>query len=544
MAQTKPKTTTSLQADYIVVGAGPAGSALATRLAEGDPTAQVLLIEAGPAKPSFLSVMPAGLAQLVPRRNRHNYAYQTVPQAGLGGRTGYVPRGRGLGGSSLINAMIYVRGQPEDYDGWAALGCPGWAWSDVLPFFRRSEANQRPGGLDEALHGRQGPLVVSDLASPSPVSQAFVTAAQACGLPANADFNGARQEGVGLYQVFQQGGRRLDASRAYRGRAPQPNLQVLAEVRVNRVCFEGRRASGVEVADRDGVRVLTARREVILSAGAIASPQLLCLSGIGPADELARLGIPLVADAPQVGQNLQDHLDYSLNLRLNGPGLFGWGPRGTLRSLAALPAYRQGRGFLTTNGAEAGGFVRSSPGLARPDLQLHFCVSNVDDHGRRKHLATGVALHVCALRPHSRGSVRLASANPADMPLIDPAFLSHPDDLPLLVQGLRLARRILRSPPFADLGGRPIHGTLDDESDDALAALIRAQSDTIYHPVGTCRMGADPASVLDPALRVRGVSGLRVADASVMPTLVSGNTQAPSAMIGERAADLILKGRA
>ncbi len=543
MAQTTPNTT-SLQADYIVVGAGPAGSALATRLAEGDPAAQVLLIEAGPAKPSFLSVMPAGLALLVPSRNRHNYAYQTVPQAGLGGRTGYVPRGRGLGGSSLINAMIYVRGQREDYDGWAALGCPGWAWSDVLPFFRRSEANQRPGGLDEALHGRQGPLVVSDLASPSPVSQAFVAAAQACGLPANADFNGARQEGVGLYQVFQQGGRRLDASRAYRGRAPQPNLQVLAEVRVNRVCFEGRRATGVEVADRDGVRVLTARREVILSAGAIASPQLLCLSGIGPADELARLGIPLVADAPQVGQNLQDHLDYSLNLRLNGPGLFGWGPRGTLRSLAALPAFRQGRGFLTTNGAEAGGFVRSSPGLARPDLQLHFCVSNVDDHGRRKHLATGVALHVCALRPQSRGSVRLASANPADMPLIDPAFLSHPDDLPLLTQGVRLARRILRSPPFAGLGGRPIYGTLDDESDAALAALIRAQSDTIYHPVGTCRMGADPASVLDPALRVRCVSGLRVADASIMPTLVSGNTQAPSAMIGERAADLILKGRA
>ncbi|WP_019577346.1 GMC family oxidoreductase [Curvibacter lanceolatus] len=543
MAQTTPNTT-SLQADYIVVGAGPAGSALATRLAEGDPAAQVLLIEAGPAKPSFLSVMPAGLALLVPSRNRHNYAYQTVPQAGLGGRTGYVPRGRGLGGSSLINAMIYVRGQREDYDGWAALGCPGWGWSDVLPFFRRSEANQRPGGLDEALHGRQGPLVVSDLASPSPVSQAFVAAAQACGLPANADFNGARQEGVGLYQVFQQGGRRLDASRAYRGRAPQPNLQVLAEVRVNRVCFEGRRATGVEVADRDGVRVLTARREVILSAGAIASPQLLCLSGIGPADELARLGIPLVADAPQVGQNLQDHLDYSLNLRLNGPGLFGWGPRGTLRSLAALPAFRQGRGFLTTNGAEAGGFVRSSPQLERPDLQLHFCVSNVDDHGRRKHLATGVALHVCALRPHSRGSVRLASANPADMPLIDPAFLSHPDDLPLLIQGVRLARRILRSPPFAGLGGRPIYGTLDDESDDALAALIRAQSDTIYHPVGTCRMGTDPASVLDPALRVRGVSGLRVADASIMPTLVSGNTQAPSAMIGERAADLILKGRA
>ncbi|RUP34148.1 MAG: GMC family oxidoreductase, partial [Curvibacter sp.] len=475
---------------------------------------------------------------------RHNYAYQTVPQAGLGGRTGYVPRGRGLGGSSLINAMIYVRGQAEDYDGWAALGCPGWAWSDVLPFFRRSEGNLRAGPLDEALHGRQGPLAVSDLASPSPVSQAFVAAAQACGLPANADFNGPRQEGVGLYQVFQKNGRRLDASRAYRGQVPRPNLQVLAGVRVNRVCFEGRRTTGVEVADRHGVRLLTSRREVILSAGAIASPQLLCLSGIGPADELARLGIPLVADSPQVGQNLQDHLDYSLNLRLNGPGLFGWGPRGTLRSLTSLPAYLQGRGFLTTNGAEAGGFVRSSPGLVRPDLQLHFCVSNVDDHGRRRHLPTGVALHVCALRPNSRGSVRLASADPAAMPLIDPAFLSHPDDLPLLVQGVRLARRILRSPPFAALGGQPIYGTLDDESDEALAALIRAQSDTIYHPVGTCRMGSDTGSVLDPALRVRGVNGLRVADASIMPTLVSGNTQAPSAMIGERAADLILKGQA
>lgn len=389
------------EADYIVVGAGPAGSALAARVADRPDRPTVLLVEAGPAKPSFLSVMPVGIAALVPRRNRHNYAFVTVPQPGLNGRSGYVPRGRGVGGSSLINAMIYVRGQPEDYDGWLASGCRGWGWADVLPLFRRSEANGR--GAD-AWHGDTGPLHVSDLVCPHMVSRDFVAAAAQCGYPVNDDFNGAQQEGVGLYQVFQRNGRRFDAGRAYLDR-PRANLKVLTDAKVHRVAIESRRATGVIVADHGRERRLRARREVILSAGAIGSPQILMLSGIGPANDLLRLGIPVVRDVGGVGANLQDHLDYAALVRMRMPGLFGLGVGTLMRMALAGRDYRAGRGRLTSNVSEAGGFLRSPLATTnRPDIQLHFCTALVEDHGRRRHIATGTTLHVCGLRPESRGA--------------------------------------------------------------------------------------------------------------------------------------------
>jgi choline dehydrogenase-like flavoprotein len=430
--------------------------------------------------------------------------------------------------------MICTRGQPQDYDGWAALGCTGWGWRDVLPVFRRIEDNQR--GAD-AWHGVGGPLPVSDLRSPSPVSRAFVEAAVQCGFPRNDDFNGPRQEGVGLYQVYQRDGRRIDAGRAYLGDGKaRPNLRMLAGRPAQRILFEGHRASGVLV----GGRRMLARREVILCSGAIGSPQLLMLSGIGPGAHLREFGIAVLQDAPDVGGHLQDHIDYTANLRARAEGLFGMNPATLARMVASAGAYRRrGEGMLTSNAAEAGGFIRSRPEVARPDLQLHFCIGMVDDHNRRMHLSTGMALHACVLRPASRGRVRLAGADVAAAPLIDPNFLSAPEDMELLVEGARIVRRILAAPALAAYGGRPLYGT-GSEGDDGLRALIRAHADTIYHPVGTCRMGADGGAVVDPQLRVRGIQGLRVADASIMPTLISGNTEAPSAMIGEMAARFVL----
>ncbi|MGN2245108.1 GMC family oxidoreductase [Frateuria sp. GZRR35] len=521
-------------ADFVVIGAGPAGCAVAARLADAPGRPTVCLVETGPATPSWLSRVPMGIAALVPFRSRHNYAYQTVPQTQLGGRRGYVPRGRGVGGSSLINAMICTRGQPQDYDGWAALGCTGWSWRDVLPVFRGIEDNQR--GADD-WHGIGGPLPVSDLRSPSPMSRAFVEAAVQCGYPRNDDFNGPRQEGVGLYQVYQRDGRRVDAGRAYLGDGKsRPNLRVLAGRPVQRILFDGHRASGLLVGDQQ----LRARREVVVCAGAIGSPQLLMLSGIGPGAHLRELGIEVLRDAADVGEHLQDHIDYTANLRVRADGLFGMNPATLARVAASAGAYRRrGEGMLTSNAAEAGGFLRSRPDVDRPDLQLHFCIGMVDDHNRRMHLSTGMALHVCVLRPASRGRVRLARADVATAPLIDPNFLSAPEDMELLVEGARIVRRILAAPALAAHGARPLYGT-GIEDDEGLRALIRAHADTIYHPVGTCRMGADEDAVVDPQLRVRGVQGLRVADASVMPTLISGNTEAPSAVIGEMAAKFML----
>lgn len=538
--------------DYLVVGAGSAGCALAGRLADSG-TDSIGLLETGGHDHHVLVRTPAGCGAMLPRAGRRNYGYQTVPQAALDGRRGYQPRGRGLGGSSSINAMIYMRGRPADYDGWAAAGCDGWSWDDVLPVFRRAECNARVAGHDDdPLHGGTGPLHVSDLCSPNPFGQHFIDAAELAGLPRNDDFNGDEQEGVGWYQVTQHNGERWNAARAYlhggnvRDRAcngGRSHLHVLTGTQVLRILFEGRRAVGV-LARRDGAEVvLRARREVIVSAGAFGSPQLLMASGIGPAAHLRGHGVAVVHDLPGVGENLQDHLDMILHKRVAATALFGVSLAGAWRLLAEMRRYRrENAGMMTSNFAEAGAFVRSRPDLDEPDLQLHFVVGMADNHMRRVNRGHGYSCHVCLLRPRSRGVVRLASADMRDAPAIDPRYLSDPQDMEGMVTGLRIVRAIFDQPPLAAFGGRELYSAdlrLDGSDDDAVRALIRRQADTIYHPVGTCRMGMDPLAVVDPQLRVRGVEGLRVVDASIMPTLVGGNTNAPAIMIGERAHDLI-----
>ncbi|PWC31722.1 GMC family oxidoreductase N-terminal domain-containing protein [Azospirillum sp. TSO22-1] len=525
--------------DVVVVGAGPAGCAVAARLADARPDLAVALLETGPGSHPHVVHAPFGIAATVPRPSERNYAYRTVPQAELGGRQGYQPRGRGVGGSSLINAMVYVRGQREDYDGWATAGCTGWGWDDVLPCFRRSENNERGG---DALHGVGGPLNVADPVDPSPFSGLFVRAAVEAGFPENRDFNGPVQEGVGLYQVFEKNGERWNAARAYLENGTRPNLAVIADTQALRLVFEGRRARGMIVAGAGGERLIGARREVVLSAGAFGSPQLLMASGVGPGEHLRDLGIEVLHDAPEVGGNLQDHLDYCVARLASSRDLIGVTPGFAIQFFGALQRYKkERRGLLTSNISEAGGFLKSRPDLDRPDLQLHFCISPVDDHGRKRHYARGFSVHVCGLRPESRGTVRLAGPDAHVAPLIDPRYLSAPEDLETLLRGVRLVHRILAAPSISRIPAKPLYDT-SRESDETLRELIRARADTIYHPVGTCRMGADARSVVDPQLRVRGLEGLRVADASVMPSIVSGNTQAPSAMIGEKAADLMLAG--
>lgn len=531
-----------MQYDYVIVGAGSGGAALAGRLAEYCPDATIALVEAGPhTERNLLVNMPLGVAATVPFRLATNYGYETVPQAGLAGRRGYQPRGRGFGGSSAINAMVYTRGHPLDYDEWAQLGCTGWSWADVLPYFRRAEGNER--GAD-ALHRADGPLTVCDLRYRNPFSQRFVRAAIEAGFAPNDDFNGPQQEGVGFFQVTQREGRRCSVAQAYLYGRTRPNLHLLADATVLRVLFESRRASGVEVVRNGRTEKIEARAEVVLAAGAFNSPQLLMCSGIGPAEHLREHGVQVVHDAPQVGRNLIDHIDFTINKRVRSTQLTGYSLRGIAKMVPQFFRFmRQGRGMMTSNVAEAGAFLRSRPTLERPDLQMHFCTALVDDHSRRLHWGHGYSLHVCVLRPHSRGTVMLASGDARVAPVIDPRYLSDTRDVDLLVEGARLARRILDAPSLALCGGRELY-THAAQSDAELRAAIAAHADTIYHPVGTCRMGGDAESVVDPLLRVRGVEGLRVVDASVMPTLIGGNTNAPTVMIAERAAEFIARARA
>ena len=531
--------------DYLIVGAGSAGCVLASRLSE-DPTVRVGLIEAGPPDTSVLIHCPAGLALLAKTRSA-NWGFETVPQPGLNGRRGYQPRGKVLGGSSSVNAMIYARGHRADYDGWAAEGNPGWSFDEVLPYFKRAEHNER--GAD-AFHGTGGPLNVADLRSPGRWRERFVQAGVEAGYPHNPDFNNAEQEGFGPYQVTHRNGERFSAAKAYlTPHLGRPNLEVLTGAQVLRVRFEGRRAVGVDVRVGGAERALSARREVLLSAGALQSPQLLLLSGVGPGAHLQALGIPVLHDLPGVGQHLHDHIDVVQVVEgVQSPDhreLFGLSLAGAVRALRGVFEWRRHRtGLLTTNFGEGGAFIRSTPDEPIPDLQLHFVVGKLVDHGRKTVFGHGYSCHVCVLRPKSRGSVQLASADPLAEPLIDPAFLSDNDDTARLVRGFKQMRQILAQPALAQHGGREVAASAAAQTDAQIEAYIRQHADTIYHPVGTCRMGpaegaASGRSVVDAALRVHGLQGVRVVDASVMPQIIGGNTNAPTIMIAEKAADLI-----
>jgi choline dehydrogenase-like flavoprotein len=522
--------------DYLVVGGGSAGCVVASRLSE-DAGVTVGLLEAGGTGDSWVVRTPLAGALMVPTRI-NNWAFATVPQRGLNGRRGYQPRGRALGGSSAINAMVYTRGHPADYDHWAALGNTGWSFADVLGYFKKSECNE---DFDNEWHGRAGPLNVARLRTDNPFHSIFLQAVGEAGFPLRDDFNEPESEGLGLYQVTQKNGERFSAARAYihPHLGKRPNLRVECRSQVLRILVEGNRAVGVEYRQNGERKTLRARREVVLSAGALQSPQLLMLSGIGDGDELRKFGIGVVRHLAEVGRNLQDHPDFVFGFQSSSLDLLGLSPAGLWRLLREFWRYRRARrGMLTTNFAEAGGFLTTRPELAIPDIQLHVVVAIVEDHARRLRAAHGFSCHVCLLRPRSRGTVRLASNDPLAPPLIDPNFLDHPDDVADMVAGFKLTRRLLDAPALAVLRGRDLF-TADVRSDNDIRAVLRRRVDTVYHPVGTCRMGIDRNAVVDPALKVRGLGGLRVVDASIMPTLVGGNTNAPAIMIGEKAADMI-----
>jgi len=529
------------QFDYVIVGGGSAGCVLANRLS-ADPHTTVALLEAGGDGTGLLLRVPIGAVATLPRP-LHNWAFESVPQPGLNGRRAYQPRGKTLGGSSAINAMIYTRGHRSDYDHWAALGNTGWSYDEVLPYFRKAEHNER---LTDEFHGQGGPLNVADLRTDNPWHATLIEGARQAGFPITDDFNGAEQEGFGLYQVTQKDGERWSAARAYVHPvlADRPNLQVFPETHALRVLFDGKRATGVEVVQKGNVFTVNARRETILSCGALQTPQLLQVSGVGDGGFLQKTGIRLRHHLPGVGRNLQDHLDFTFGHRVPDTALFGLTPPGWLPGLRDVFRYRrERRGRLTSNFAEAGGFLRLTPDSPVPEVQLHVVMALVDDHARKLHFRHGLSCHVCVLRPKSRGTVTIAGGDMREPPVIDPKYLDHPDDIEGMVAGYHLARKLLDAPAIRSRLGRDLF-TEGVESEAEVREVIHARAETIYHPVGTCRMGVDDEAVVDAALRVRGLVGLRVVDASVMPTLVGGNTNAPVIMIAEKAAEMIRADRA
>lgn len=518
--------------DYIIVGAGSAGCVLAARLSE-DPATQVLLLEAGGPDARREVRIPIAFSKMF--LTPVDWSYYTEPEPHLGDRKLFWPRGKMLGGSSSINAMIYIRGNRGDYDHWSSLGNPGWAFSDVLPYFRKSQDQQRGGS---EYHGAGGPLRVADQRCANPLTEAFVAAAEQSGYAHNDDFNGIAQEGFGKYQVTQKEGRRHSAADAFlRPVLGRPKLKIETGVLVSGLLFEGRRASGVSYINRQGIVQAHASREVILAAGAIGSPQLLMLSGIGPADQLRRQSLPVVCDLPGVGANLQDHPVVPVAYYCNEPISLA-----SAESAASLMRYLLFKnGPLTSNVAEGGGFVKINPACPTPDLQYHFGPAFFVNHGFDNIKDHGFTIGPTLVRPQSAGRLRLRSANPLDSPAIEANYFSAPQDMDVMVEGIRLARRIAQAPAFRRYRGNERMPGSDAQSDDDLRAYVRQNAQTLYHPVGTCKMGpaSDPMAVVDPELRVRGIEGLRVIDASIMPTIPGGNTNAPTIMIAEKGADMV-----
>ncbi len=522
--------------DYIIVGAGSAGCVLANRLTE-DPNTSVLLLEAGSKDTSPFIHMPAGVGQLIAGK-AYNWGFDTAPEPHLNDRQLYWPRGKGLGGSSSINGMIYIRGHAQDYDRWRQLGNEGWSYDEVLPYFRKSMNQER--GEDE-FHGVGGPLNVKDGTAPLETHKIFIEAGKQAGYQYNPDFNGADQEGVGPYQLTKIGTERCSASRAYLDPIKdRPNLTIAIEARLTRIVLEGKRATGVEYQQKGKALAAEAKREVLLCAGAVQSPQLLQLSGIGDEEELKQAGVECVHELRGVGKNLQDHLDVVVQYHVTDPMK---SLEGTIK-LWKLPfiflqylMFKSGPG--TENPLEAGGFIKTRPELEVPDIQLHFLPVFMIDHGRQRGPGPGLCMHVCQLRPESRGNVTIASNDPFADPVINANYLSEEEDLKSLIGGVRAARNIFKADAFKDFLGEEYEDSRGAETDDEIADFIRRSAETIYHPVGTCKMGHDDMAVVDARLRVRGMESLRVIDASVMPTLVGGNTNAPTIMIAEKAADMI-----
>ncbi|MEM7722810.1 MAG: GMC family oxidoreductase N-terminal domain-containing protein [Pseudomonadota bacterium] len=531
-----------MEADYVIVGGGSGGATLAARLTE-DPSISVCLIEAGGAGKDIFIRAPALVAAMVSGRPKiNNWAFHTEPQPGLNGRRGFQPRGKALGGSSAINAMLYVRGHPGDYDEWANLGCDGWDWASVRPYFLKSEGFQDGEGPH---HGSDGPLQVRHQSETRAITEAWLEACDKTQIPRNDDFNGPSMEGAGRFHVTQffdgpHAGERCSAAAAYLHPVmTRPNLTVMTRATVETVLIEDGRAVGVRCNGQD----IRARSEVILSAGAFGSPQLLMLSGIGPEEELAAHGIAPKLVLPGVGQNLQDHLDYILSYHSKRSDVVGLNPAGLARlAMDGLKWARTGEGAFASPMAEGGAFFKSNPSLDRPDLQMHFVVGIVDNHLRTMHFRDGYSCHVCVLRPHSKGHVGLHSTDPKAPPRIDPAYLSDPRDLEVLKRGARIMEQVMEAEPMAPWRGKRLYA--HEGSDAALEADIRGRADTIYHPVGTCKMGPGDDAVVGPDLKVHGIDGLRVIDASVMPKIVGGNTNAPTIMIAEKAADMIRADRA